>query len=261
MKTIDLDNLEQPRGRRLSDGDTFAFRCHPRVSCFNRCCRNLNLFLYPYDVLRLRSNLGISSDAFLDRYVDVVLRPSTHFPEVVLRMAEDREKTCPFLEDAGCSVYPDRPDTCRTFPVEQGAIFDGRSGKAEPVRFFRPPDFCMGRHEEQVWTPASWARDQEALVYNRMTLRWAELRRLFDTDPWGAEGPSGARAKMAFMAAYNVDRFKDFVFRSTFLDRFRVKPALLKRIRRDDAALLGFGFQWVKLFLWGIRTDGLGPRR
>ncbi len=200
MKPIDIDNIDKLPGRRLKDNDTFNFRCHPGLSCFNLCCRNLNLFLYPYDVIRLKSRLDISSDAFLDRFVDVVLRPDTFFPEVLLRMSENKERTCPFLTDAGCSVYPDRPDTCRTFPVEQGSFYNAKTRKSGLVRFFRPPDFCLGQHEARTLTPGSWAGDQDAAVYNRMTFRWAELSRLFQTDPWGGQGPDGSKAKMAFMA-------------------------------------------------------------
>jgi hypothetical protein len=32
-----------------------------------------------------------------------------------------------------------------------------------------------------------------------MTIRWAELKRFFQTDPWGMEGPEGPRAKMALI--------------------------------------------------------------
>ena len=124
MKPVEIEDIDKLPGIRIKENDTFCFRCHPEVECFNRCCRNLNLFMYPYDVHRLKQSLGISSDEFLDRYVDIVLRPTNFFPDVLLRMAENSQKTCPFLIESGCSVYPDRPDTCRTFPIEQGMLYD-----------------------------------------------------------------------------------------------------------------------------------------
>jgi hypothetical protein len=96
MKYVDLDKLKEIPGRRIEAEDTFSFRCHPGIGCFNRCCRNLNLFLYPYDVLRLKNALGISSDEFLDQYVDVVLRSGNFFPEVLLRMSPNEEKDCTY---------------------------------------------------------------------------------------------------------------------------------------------------------------------
>ena len=260
MKSIDLNKLKDLPARQIGEKDTFSFRCYPGIGCYNRCCRNLNLFLYPYDVLRLKNALDISSDEFLDRYVDVVLRSNNFFPEVLLRMSENQEKTCPFLVDAGCAVYPARPDTCRTFPIEQGILYDAAGEKETVVHFFRPPDFCLGQHEERQWTVATWSQDQDAENYHKMTIRWAELKRLFQTDPWGAEGPQGRRAKMAFMAAYNIDRFREFVFNSSFLKRYKVKAPALKKIKADDGELLKFGFDWVKLFLWNIKSTSFKER-
>jgi len=254
MKYIEADKQDRLSRRRLGPDESFRFRCHPQIACFNRCCRNLNLFLYPYDVLRLKKHLQLSSDEFIERHVDIVLREGHYFPEVLLRMADNDQRTCPFLTDGGCSVYADRPDTCRTFPVEQGAYFDAATGRSEPVHFFRPPDFCLGPREDQEWTIATWARDQEAERYNRMTWRWAEVRRLFQNDPWGTEGPNGAKAKMAFMAAYNQDRFREFLFDSTFFKRYRVKSDLKRKLRTNDEALLLFGFDWIKFFVWGISS-------
>jgi Fe-S-cluster containining protein len=260
MKNIDIEDIDKLPGIQIKENDTFNFRCHPGVSCFNLCCRNLNLFLYPYDVVRLKHSLGVSSDRFLDEYVDVVLRPSNFFPEVLLRMSSTSDKACPFLTASGCSVYPDRPDTCRTFPIEQGTLYDARNNKDRPVYFFRPPDFCRGQDEDQEWTIPEWTRDQEAAVYHKMTLRWAAVKRLFQEDPWGFEGPEGSKAKMAFMAAYNLDRFRDFIFQSSFLKRYKVKSTLLKKIKTDDVQLLKFGFEWIRFFIWGIKSKNIRIR-
>ena len=65
---------------------------------------------------------------------------------------------------------------------------------------------------------------------------------------------------MAFMAAYNIDSFKAFVFESSFLKRYRVKPALVRKLRRSERALLGFGFEWIKLFVWGMPSSQIRPK-
>jgi hypothetical protein len=261
MKSLDIETLGSFSGQRIKENETFCFQCHSDVKCFNRCCRNLNLFLYPYDVIRLKSNLNISSDEFLDRYVDVVLRSGNYFPDVLLSMTDNEEHTCPFLTEAGCQVYPDRPDACRTFPMEHGVVYDETTGKKETVHFFKPPEFCLGQYEKKEWTPASWAKDQEAETYNRMTERWAEVKRLFQQNPWGASGMDGSHGKMAFMAAYNIDSFRKFVFNSSFLKRYKVKTALLKKIEGDDVQLMLFAFSWIRLFVWGIKSKKIMVRR
>jgi uncharacterized protein len=261
MKSIDIETIEKLPGRQLGPKDNFNFRCHPDIECFNLCCRNLNLFLYPYDVVRLKNCLEMDSDQFLEQHVHVVLREGNFFPDVLLAMQENEEKTCPFLTKEGCTVYVDRPDTCRTFPLEQGSLYDADKNKAELIHFFRPPDFCQGQHEKKIWTIDGWQKDQDAATYHRMTASWAELKRLFINDPWAGQGPDGPRAKMAFMATYNIDRFREFVFESSFLKRYKVTAPILKKARKDDTALLKIGFAWVKLFLWGQAGKTIKPKR
>ena len=39
---------------RLSPESKFRFSCHKGLSCFTQCCGDVNIFLTPYDVLRLK---------------------------------------------------------------------------------------------------------------------------------------------------------------------------------------------------------------
>lgn len=260
MKYIDVDKLDGLPGRRLDVTETFTFDCYPGIACFNQCCRNLNLFLYPFDIIRLKNHLAISSDQFIDRYVSVVLRPASFFPDVLLRMQDDNDSFCPFVAEAGCEVYADRPDTCRKFPMEEGVRYQPDSGKPERIYIFRPPDFCRGPREARTWTAAGWARDSDDVLYDKLTLEWAALKALFQSDPWGHEGPGGPRAKMAFMATYNIDAFREFVFNSSFLKRYKLKTDLLKKLRKDDIELLKMGFAWIRFYLWGIPSKKFRSR-
>ncbi len=256
------DALEQLPGRPIAPGEAFTFRCHSGLACFNRCCRNLNLFLNPFDAARLRRRLSVSSEVFLEQYADVVLRPENHFPEVMLKMADDTEASCVFLTAEGCAVYSDRPGTCRAFPMEYGVQYDAATSAGAAVHFFRPPPFCLGERADAVWTPETWAADQEAEAYHRMTLAWAKAKGLFQQNPWGAEGPSGRRGRMAFMAAYNIDRFREFVLDSSFLKRFKVQPETVKQIRAGrDEAVLEMGFAWIAFSVWGVPTRLFKPKR
>ncbi|SCY53291.1 YkgJ family cysteine cluster protein [Desulfoluna spongiiphila] len=247
VKTETIDNLEG----LIGTGETFRFRCHDGLACYNRCCRNLNLFLSPYDVLRLKQGLGLSAGDFIDRYTDAVLRDGKALPELLLRMNDNEEATCIFLSEAGCTAYAHRPDTCRTFPCEHG-IYYNADGAKERVLFLRPPSFCEGIHDPRELTPEAWQKDQNAENHNAMNELWGEVEALFSGNPWGAEGPQGQRAKMAFMAAYNVDDFREFIFGSSFLKRCKIKNDLKMKLRRDDVAVMKFGFEWIRVFLFGL---------
>ncbi len=50
------------------EDNSFSFACHPGLSCFTECCRDLRLALTPYDILRLKNRLGLASNDFLDQY-------------------------------------------------------------------------------------------------------------------------------------------------------------------------------------------------
>jgi len=51
---------------------------------------------------------------------------------------------------------------------------------------------------------------------------------------------------MFFTASYNIDKFRRFVFESTFLERYPTDEATLKKIKDDEIALLKFGLGWLK---------------
>jgi len=58
--------------------------------------------------------------------------------------------------------------------------------------------------------------------------------------------------KMFFMVSYNIDKFKAFVFESTFLDRYQVDDKTIDEIRNDEVALLRFGLKWLKGVLFQV---------
>jgi hypothetical protein len=56
--------------------------------------------------------------------------------------------------------------------------------------------------------------------------------------------------QMFFMASYNIDKFRKFVFESSFIKRYPVDGNALENLRRDDVALLDFGLKWLKDILF-----------
>ena len=87
-----------------------------------------------------------------------------------------------------------------------------------------------------------------------MNDRWAEVDTLFGSNPWKGEGSGGPTQQLAFMACYDIDRFKEFSKGQRLLDHYRLKREQKKRIAGDDMELLKFGFEWLKDILGG-RSD------
>ncbi|MFH1091311.1 MAG: YkgJ family cysteine cluster protein, partial [Pseudomonadota bacterium] len=94
------------------------FRCHPGLQCYTTCCADVTIFLTPYDVLRLKNRLELSSRQFMERHTILLSKEKQVIPLVVLKMSDDELKTCPFVTSQGCTVYSDRPWACRMYPLD-----------------------------------------------------------------------------------------------------------------------------------------------
>jgi len=238
---------------RLGPDDEFRFACHPGVSCFNRCCRDVNIFLSPYDVLRLRRRLGMRSDEFLDRYTLLPVQKDMKTPAVVLRMNDDAEKTCPFVTDEGCGVYGDRPWPCRMYPLGLAAQKDTPDGwRGDRFYFLQRDEECKGHEETPCWTVRRWLEDQGIDDYDEWGEAFKELTLHQFFEDGGVLSPQ--KLHMFFTACYDLDRFREFVFGSTLLQRFDVDEDFIEEMRYDDEALLRFAFLWLRFSLFGEPT-------
>ena len=237
--------------KAVKAGERFPFQCHAGLSCFTACCRNTDMYLYPYDIIRMKNRLGISSAEFLEQHTVTAIRENPFFPNVMLKMSDQEDKACPFLTADGCQVYEDRPFSCRAYPLERGVSPLDTMGYRDVLHFIAVHSYCKGHGCAQTWTTDEWIANQEVQPFIEMNDPWVDLDRLFRTNPWGTEGLNSRGFKMAFMASYNIDGFKDFVFNSSFLDRFPLSEKRQQDIRRSETALLHLGFQWIQFFLTG----------
>ena len=60
--------------------------------------------------------------------------------------------------------------------------------------------------------------------------------------------------QMTFMSLYNLDKFRDFVFKSSFVDRFELDDLIIEKLKRGDVELLKFAFDWLKFGIFGQKT-------
>ncbi len=242
---------EFPKGMEPLGNSVFRFHCGPEVECYTDCCRKLDLVLYPYDVIRLKNRLGISSEEFMRSHTR--LGPSSHpfFPAVMLLMAENEENTCPFLDTKGCTVYEDRPTACRTYPLERAVDRSPDKGRPNEFYFMTHHSYCLGHQEKKEWTVKTWQNDQKIQHYNAVNDLWAEIDTLFAHNPWQGEGAGGPRQQMAFMVCYNIDGFRLFTMKNNLLGQFKIDSSQRRILIDDDEALLKFGFEWLKYVLAG----------
>ncbi|QTA89843.1 Putative zinc- or iron-chelating domain-containing protein [Desulfonema magnum] len=222
--------------------DTFKFSCSKNVPCFNECCRDLNQFLTPYDILRLKNHLKISSGVFLERYTAQHIGPETGLPVVTFKTDPASGLECPFVTPSGCSVYEDRPSSCRTYPLARLASRSRETGKITEQYVLLKESHCLGFEQEQTWTVREWVKNQDIEIYNEMNDLLMEVISLKNRlHP----APLDIKARHFFhMACYDLDAFR------SQLDNFNLDADTLEAAKKDDTELLKLGMQWIKKTLF-----------
>jgi len=167
----------------------------------------------------MRKSTWLSSGEFLKRYT-ILLLGDAGLPLVVLKMTEDENKSCPFVTQDGCGIYEDRPWSCRMYPIFPA------SSREEGFWIEEKPS-CLGFKEGKQWTIKDWKKDQGIDIYDRMNESYKDIA-LHDYFQRGNKLDQG-RAKMLYMACYNLDEFRDSFLKQGFLISMMWRKRLLKR--------------------------------
>jgi Fe-S-cluster containining protein len=233
----------------LSVNETFLFSCSKKVPCFNECCRDLNQFLTPYDILRLKHRLDLSSNLFLERYTIQKIGPETGLPIITLKTDGSRQLKCPFVTSSGCSVYPDRPSSCRTYPLVRIASRSRETNKIAEQHILLKEPHCRGFEHGRTWTIREWMKDQNVDLYNEMNDMLLEIISLKNRL---IPGSLDIKSRLAFhMALYDMDTFRSHIFEQHILDNWDLDKKTLDILEHDDVELLKLGHRWIKETLFG----------
>jgi len=222
--------------------ENFCFSCHPGVPCFTECCRELDLALTPYDALRLKNRLQMHSGTFLEKYVIISWEEGQIFPTCYLTMVDDGRASCVFVEPSGCSVYPDRPGACRTYPLGRGVRLR-RDGSTEEQFVLVKEAHCRGFEEEKEQTPQDYIINQELEAYNRANdaiiplLQHERIQRGFRPDRDGLD--------QFILALYNLDMFRQEMSDGRVSMNRPLNAIELQALAGDDKELLQLGVRWL----------------
>lgn len=235
---------------RMALDDTFTFRCSCDLDCFTRCCRDVSIVLTPYDVLRLKTALRMGSTEFLEKHTLPLFTPEQKFPMMILRM-DPQTKKCPFVSERGCEVYAGRPWACRMYPLGV-AKPKNPTPTDQPFHFVLHEELCHGHGQGEARSVREWIAEQGIEEYEMMGASFQELAL---HDFWGC-GPAltPQQVEMFYMACYDLDRFRRFIFESRFLGLFEVDEARVEALRHDDEELLEFALQWLRFSLFQEKT-------
>ena len=226
----------------LSLDDTFGFSCDPGIACFNACCRDLNQFLMPYDILRLKQHFSMTSSDFLARYAKRHIGPQTGLPVASLRPAENIFLTCPFVTADGCSVYENRPSSCRIYPLVRLLSRSRQTGELTARYMLLNEAHCHGFENGRQQTVRQWIENQGLAPYNEMNDAMMEiiaLKNHFISGPL-----PGDVTELFDIALYDLDRFRQLLIDEQ-LDVSIAAAATPDPSKTSDETLLRFSMTLV----------------
>jgi Fe-S-cluster containining protein len=237
----------------VHERDPMPFECCSENPCFNECCRDLNQALTPYDILRLKRNLGISSQVFLKRYTSLHYGPGSGLPVVEFKPNPATGHECPFVTPKGCSVYADRPGSCRLYPLARAIAMDRETKEINEYFALIEEPHCKGFGKKTNLTVREWMDGQEVALHNLHNDKLMELISLKNRILPGTL--EGGKSDQVYLALYDLDEFRTRIFEQGLLKDFNLADSHLQTLKTDDEALMDFGIAWVKNMLFGIEID------
>lgn len=233
----------------MEESTVIRFRCHPGISCFNACCRNADVTLTPYDILRLKQRLGMTSSDFLAEYTVPFQMDADGTPGIKLKTTE--EGSCLLLDgDRGCRLYSDRPTVCRYYPV---ALLNLRpEGEKETARQYSlvREEHCQGHLQDRTISIGDYRREQGCEDYDALNQEWYQLILKKKSAGPTVGRPPQLSLNVFFMASYDLDTFRRFVSSEKFQATYDLPEALYADIAAEDLALLRFGYRFLRQVLF-----------
>jgi len=237
----------------LSANTRISFRCYKGITCFNACCKRADVTLAPYDVLRLKKRLGMSSEELLKRYTVPFQMDQDGVPG--LKMRTDDNGVCLMLDgDNGCGVYEDRPTVCRYYPVALLNMKAKDSSQAEESYSLVREEHCKGHLEDREISIDDYRDEQGCKEFDDRNRDWYRLILKKKSAGPGVGRPSEMSLQLFFMASYNLDMFRRFVLSDNFRKTYQLNDAFFGAVENDDLILMDFGFQFMRQVLFGERT-------
>ncbi|RKZ37039.1 MAG: YkgJ family cysteine cluster protein [Gammaproteobacteria bacterium] len=244
--------------------DTIQFRCHKNIACFNECCKRIDISLTPYDILRLKNRLELTSNEFLAQYTVPYEMDASGMPGVKIRTADDN-LACPFLSEKGCSVYDDRPTVCRYYALGLMSMRKEKSPTDEDAYFLIKEEHCLGHNESRTITVGDYRKEQDVAHYDEMNREWLQIILKKRSSGPTIGKPSARSFQFFFLGSYNLDSFRNFVKSEGFSNVYDLTAKELEQLKTDDVALLQFGFRLLKQVLFGemsiaVKSDAMQKR-
>ena len=107
---------------------------------------------------------------------------------------------------------------------------------------------CLGKHEEKVQVLKEWLGSQGTEIYRRINDQMLGI--LFHPERKRGIPLSDPQLQKIIVACYNLDVFREFVFKTKFLESYLLDKRTLSAIEKDDLELLRLGFSYLRTSLF-----------
>ena len=240
----------------VADTHVIEFSCHKGIGCWNACCSNIDISLTPYDVLRMKKRLGVTSTEFLKDYTVPYEMEKDGIAGIKFRPIENGT-ACRFMKPEGCDIYSDRPTACRYYPVALLSMRKQDEYVDRDSYAIVKEDHCKGHDEKRSLTIADYRKEQGLEEYDELARGWRQLVLKKKSSGPAIGKPSLRSRQLFFMACYDVDRFREFVFSSSFTNLFELKQEEKDAFATDDIALMQFAFRFLRQVMFGEESISL----
>ncbi len=253
----DLPFSGSPVIPQMCDGSkSIQFQCRKGIACWNACCSNIDISLTPYDILRLKQHLGITSNDFLLHYTLPYEMEQNGIAGVKLRPVENGT-SCRFVTPEGCSVYDDRPTACRYYPVALLSMRKQDEYTDTQSYALVKEEHCLGHNEPREISIDAYRREQGLEEYDELARGWRQLILKKKSSGPSVGKPSKRSLQLYFMVCYDLDTFRSFVTSEGFNELYGLPADETKEILADDTALMLFGFRFLRQVLFGENSIAL----
>ncbi len=236
----------------LDLGAKLKFSCHKGISCFNACCKQADITLTPYDIIRLKESLGKSSTEFLKEHTVPFQMEQDGLPGVKLRTTDDG--VCLFMTEDGCGVYADRPTSCRYYPLGHMSMRKTGAIQEETHYFLVQEEHCKGHDEARELTIQEYLKQQDTVYHDEMNKEWLQIMlKKRSAGPTVGALPEST-LQMFFMCSYDMDRFRRFVLSDAFRTTYALEDSVYEALEKDDIPLMQFGVKFMKQAFFAERT-------
>ena len=132
--------------KKISGDEVVQFRC----TMSGNCCRNMEIFLNPYDILQLTTVLNKATGDIIRDDLIFLKGKEQLFSRPVLKGA--RLGTCTFNKERKCTIHPSRPLSCRLFPL----------ARVNQEFYLQETDYCLGIRQDYKQSLAEYLKQEES---------------------------------------------------------------------------------------------------